>query len=148
MPASGMLKYRYIGGFYGSLHAKLPELHYVFDSIFHYIFYCHHPSLRSTQTSTILSPLSTLYAYIRSPSSSLSMATTGVREEPFPAPSRHAKGEVHGIPTEVSCTNFADKILVTVSQDGRLAQWVSQNQVPQEVILWQSKKRHVLTPHR
>lgn len=53
------------------------------------------------------------------------MATTGVREEPFPAPSRQAKGQVNGIPTEVSCTNFADKILITISQDGRLAQWVS-----------------------
>lgn len=53
------------------------------------------------------------------------MATTGVREEPFPAPSRHAKGQVNGVQTEVSCTNFADKILVTISQDGRLAQWVS-----------------------
>ncbi|KAJ4410663.1 hypothetical protein N0V82_009172 [Gnomoniopsis sp. IMI 355080] len=55
------------------------------------------------------------------------MASTQVNEEPFPAPSRQANGEVNGIPTEVSCINFADKIVVTVSQDGRLAQWV---QVP------------------
>ncbi|KAJ4389344.1 hypothetical protein N0V93_006811 [Gnomoniopsis smithogilvyi] len=55
------------------------------------------------------------------------MASTEVNKEPFPAPSRQANGEVNGIPTEVSCINFADKIVVTVSQDGRLAQWV---QVP------------------
>lgn len=52
------------------------------------------------------------------------MASTGVNEEPFPAPSRQANGEVNGIPTEVSSTSFADRIVVTISQDGRLAQWV------------------------
>ncbi|CAN8095467.1 unnamed protein product [Discula destructiva] len=55
------------------------------------------------------------------------MASIDVREESFPAPSRQANGEVNGIPTEVSSISFADKIVVTISQDGRLAQWV---QVP------------------
>ncbi|KAF3771003.1 hypothetical protein M406DRAFT_272376 [Cryphonectria parasitica EP155] len=55
------------------------------------------------------------------------MATDDVREEPFPAPSQQAKGQANGIPTDVSCVNFADKIVITISQDGRLAQWV---QVP------------------
>ncbi|KAI3396375.1 hypothetical protein diail_12265 [Diaporthe ilicicola] len=56
-----------------------------------------------------------------------SLASTDVREEPFPAPSKLANGIVNGIPTQVSCTNFADKILLTISQEGRLSQWV---QVP------------------
>ncbi|KZF21340.1 hypothetical protein L228DRAFT_249149 [Xylona heveae TC161] len=43
---------------------------------------------------------------------------------PFPAPARHASGTVGGISTEVMCMQFADKILITISQGGRLAQWV------------------------
>ncbi|KAJ9139261.1 hypothetical protein NKR19_g7520 [Coniochaeta hoffmannii] len=49
------------------------------------------------------------------------------RQEAFPAPSKHANGLVNGVETEVSSISFSDKIVVTVSQDGRLAQWV---QVP------------------
>lgn len=56
-----------------------------------------------------------------------STALSDVREEPFPAPSKLANGTVNGVPTQVSCTNFADKILLTISQEGRLSQWV---QVP------------------
>lgn len=52
------------------------------------------------------------------------MESTEIREEPFPAPSKQATGTVNGVETEVSCTNFADKILLTISQDGRLSQWV------------------------
>lgn len=52
------------------------------------------------------------------------MATSDVRDESFPAPSRQANGQVNGIPTDVSCINFADKIVITICQDGRLAQWV------------------------
>ncbi|CCC10073.1 hypothetical protein SMACR_02652 [Sordaria macrospora] len=55
------------------------------------------------------------------------MSENAVREEPFPAPSKQAKGLVNGVETEVSSMNFSDKIMVTISQDGRLAQWV---QVP------------------
>ncbi len=46
-------------------------------------------------------------------------------EDSFPVPSKQAKGTVNGIPTEASAIFFADKILLTVSQDGRLSQWVS-----------------------
>ncbi|KAG8158807.1 hypothetical protein KVR01_011250 [Diaporthe batatas] len=56
-----------------------------------------------------------------------STTSSDVREEPFPAPSKLANGTVNGVPTQVSCTNFADKILLTISQEGRLSQWV---QVP------------------
>lgn len=54
------------------------------------------------------------------------MSENAVREEPFPAPSKQAKGLVNGVETEVSSMNFSDKIMVTISQGGRLAQWVSQ----------------------
>ncbi|ROW09106.1 hypothetical protein VPNG_05725 [Cytospora leucostoma] len=55
------------------------------------------------------------------------MDSSDTRDEPFPAPSKEAIGTVNGIETEVSCINFADKILLTISQDGRLSQWI---QVP------------------
>jgi proteasome assembly chaperone 3 len=47
------------------------------------------------------------------------------RTEPFPAPSKKTTGTVNGISTEVEFISFADKIMITVSQSGRLAQWVS-----------------------
>ena len=57
---------------------------------------------------------------------SSSFLITGMdqRQEAFPAPSKHATGLVNGVETEVSSINFSDKIMVTISQDGRLAQWV------------------------
>ena len=45
----------------------------------------------------------------------------------YPAESKAATGDVNGVLTEVRVTLFKDKILVTVSQDGRLAQWVQAN---------------------
>ncbi|KAI8659631.1 hypothetical protein LRP88_06200 [Fusarium phalaenopsidis] len=50
-----------------------------------------------------------------------------LREESFPSRSREASGLVNGVATEVTSTNFSDKILLTISQDGRLSQWI---QVP------------------
>ncbi|KAK7414702.1 hypothetical protein QQX98_006470 [Neonectria punicea] len=55
------------------------------------------------------------------------MQSTDIREESFPAPAREASGLVNGIPTEVTSTSFSDKILITISQEGRLSQWI---QVP------------------
>ncbi|KAF4469700.1 hypothetical protein FALBO_3390 [Fusarium albosuccineum] len=55
------------------------------------------------------------------------MAAVDVREDPFPSRSREASGLVNGVATEVTSTSFADKILITISQDGRLSQWI---QVP------------------
>lgn len=52
------------------------------------------------------------------------MEPAETREEPFPAPSKQASGLVNGITTEVCSMNFADKIMLTISQDGRLSQWV------------------------
>ena len=43
---------------------------------------------------------------------------------PFPASTKQAAGLVGGIPTDVMCVSFSDKILITITQKGRLAQWV------------------------
>lgn len=42
----------------------------------------------------------------------------------YPARNKQASGLIEGIPTEVSSIQFADKIMVTITQGGRLAQWV------------------------
>lgn len=43
---------------------------------------------------------------------------------PFPAPTKQAAGEVNGVKTDVMSISFADKIMITITQNGRLAQWV------------------------
>jgi proteasome assembly chaperone 3 len=48
----------------------------------------------------------------------------GVEPTRFPAPSKQAAGSVNGTQTDVSSVYFADKILITISQGGRLSQWV------------------------
>jgi proteasome assembly chaperone 3 len=52
------------------------------------------------------------------------MAESGMREDVFPAKQTQAAGTVGGLATEVSRTDFSDKLLITISQEGRLAQWV------------------------
>lgn len=42
----------------------------------------------------------------------------------YPAKAKHASGLVDGILTEVTAISFTDKLLITISQDGKLAQWV------------------------
>jgi proteasome assembly chaperone 3 len=37
---------------------------------------------------------------------------------------------VNGIKTDVTCIQFSDKILVTVSQNGRLGHWVRSSAFP------------------
>jgi hypothetical protein len=48
-----------------------------------------------------------------------SVATTG-----YPATTKRAAGFVKDVPTVAMVVGFADKILITITQDGRLAQWV------------------------
>lgn len=48
-----------------------------------------------------------------------------VQHDDFPVPSRRAAGVVDGVATEAASLSFSDKILVTISQGGRLSQWVS-----------------------
>ncbi|KAK0626512.1 hypothetical protein B0T14DRAFT_534647 [Immersiella caudata] len=55
------------------------------------------------------------------------MADNDVRDESFPASSKQITGTVNSIQTETSRVDFSDKIVITVSQAGRLAQWI---QVP------------------
>lgn len=43
---------------------------------------------------------------------------------PFPARTKQAAGLVDGVKTDVMVMNFSDKIMVTISQQGRLAHWV------------------------
>jgi hypothetical protein len=52
------------------------------------------------------------------------MASIDVREDTFPSRSREVSGIVNGVATEITSTNFADKVLITISQEGRLSQWV------------------------
>lgn len=43
---------------------------------------------------------------------------------PFPATTKQIAGLVNGVQTDVVIMNFSDKIMVTISQAGRLAHWV------------------------
>lgn len=52
------------------------------------------------------------------------MEIPGLAEEPFPVRSREASGSVNGVPTEVTILDFSDRILLTISQEGSLSQWV------------------------
>lgn len=55
------------------------------------------------------------------------MAGPEAKEEPFPAKSKQAVGTVGGVQTEATAMSFNDKYLVTISQGGRLSQWVGLN---------------------
>lgn len=48
---------------------------------------------------------------------------------PFPAQTKQAAGEVAGIKTDVASVSFADKIMIMITQGGRLAQWVCVSRV-------------------
>lgn len=52
------------------------------------------------------------------------MASLEVREESFPARRHEISGSVNGAATDIARVDFADKILVTISQGGRLSHWV------------------------
>ncbi|KAJ5570224.1 uncharacterized protein N7459_009654 [Penicillium hispanicum] len=43
---------------------------------------------------------------------------------PFPAATKQVAGLVNGIQTDVMVISFSDKIIVTISQEGRLAHWL------------------------
>ncbi|KAI8623833.1 hypothetical protein F5Y19DRAFT_481303 [Xylariaceae sp. FL1651] len=55
------------------------------------------------------------------------MESVQIMEEPFPAASKQATGHIDGVATEASSLFFADRILITLCQEGRLSQWI---QVP------------------
>ena len=58
------------------------------------------------------------------------MTTPDVREDDFPAPSRETTGTVGDVPTQITRLDFSDKILLTISQRGRLSQWVYATPAP------------------
>ncbi|PGH31286.1 proteasome assembly chaperone 3 [[Emmonsia] crescens] len=43
---------------------------------------------------------------------------------PYPASTKQAAGVLGGVLTEVMSVSFSDKILVTISQNGKLGQWL------------------------
>jgi hypothetical protein len=43
---------------------------------------------------------------------------------PYPAETKQAVGEINGVVTDVMSVSFSDRIMVTITQGGRLAQWV------------------------
>lgn len=59
----------------------------------------------------------------------------GVADSRFPAPSKQAAGLVNGTQTDVSSVYFSDKILITISQGGRLSQWVYLLKVYPRIVL-------------
>ncbi|EME85539.1 uncharacterized protein MYCFIDRAFT_40917 [Pseudocercospora fijiensis CIRAD86] len=52
------------------------------------------------------------------------MATPFVTECAFPTPSKQAAGLINNTPTQVHSMAFTDKILITISQSGKLSHWV------------------------
>ena len=50
--------------------------------------------------------------------------SNGAEYTPFPAATKLAAGLVNGTQTDVSSIYFADKILISICQGGRLSQWV------------------------
>ena len=48
-----------------------------------------------------------------------------VTRTPFPATTKTATASIKGAEATATTAYFADKILITVSQGGRLAHWVS-----------------------
>lgn len=44
---------------------------------------------------------------------------------PFPATTKQVAGMVKGVKTDVMAMDFSDKIMIMISQEGRLAHWVS-----------------------
>ncbi|KAI5282227.1 hypothetical protein KEM54_002886 [Ascosphaera aggregata] len=44
-------------------------------------------------------------------------------EQPYPATTRVADGIINGVSTTAMCLEFADRILLTISQNGKLGQW-------------------------
>ena len=50
--------------------------------------------------------------------------------KPYPARTKQVAVEVNGAKTDVTCISFSDKIMVTITQKGILAQWVGHGTVP------------------
>jgi proteasome assembly chaperone 3 len=53
------------------------------------------------------------------------MSAIDIRGDAFPARRKAVTGPVSGTSTDITRVDFSDKILVTISQGGRLSHWVS-----------------------
>ncbi|KAL8710103.1 MAG: hypothetical protein Q9225_007343 [Loekoesia sp. 1 TL-2023] len=49
---------------------------------------------------------------------------TTISTTSYPAATKQAAGHIDGVLTDVTSTSFSDKIMVTITQNGRLAQWI------------------------
>jgi proteasome assembly chaperone 3 len=47
-----------------------------------------------------------------------------VTSDPYPARAKTSSSAIKGLQTVATAVNFADKIFITITQDGRLAHWV------------------------
>ncbi|KAI5286557.1 hypothetical protein KEM52_001948 [Ascosphaera acerosa] len=53
------------------------------------------------------------------------LASCSLHDLAYPATTRVADGAVDGVATTAMCVSFSDRILLTISQGGKLAQWFS-----------------------
>ena len=44
---------------------------------------------------------------------------------PYPAQTRQATATINNVPTSITSIAFADKIMITITQNGRLGQWLT-----------------------
>lgn len=56
----------------------------------------------------------------------------------YPAITKQIAGLIEGVPTEITSIQFADKIMVTITQGGRLAQWVERTLSRHLLHIWPS----------
>jgi hypothetical protein len=66
--------------------------------------------------------------YLHQTKMSIMAATTEaftITPSPFPARSKTASSRINGKETTATSMSFSDKILITVTQEGRLAHWVN-----------------------
>ncbi|KAI9838456.1 MAG: hypothetical protein M1837_002478 [Sclerophora amabilis] len=49
---------------------------------------------------------------------------SGVAHASFPARTKQASSIINGIQTDIMTVDFVDKIMITITQGGRLAQWI------------------------
>jgi hypothetical protein len=59
-------------------------------------------------------------------SSATASDTETCTDMPYPAQTKHAATRIDGILTEVLAIFFSDRIMISITQEGRLAQWVSE----------------------
>ncbi|KAL2889313.1 Proteasome assembly chaperone 3 [Ceratocystis lukuohia] len=52
------------------------------------------------------------------------MEASALIDTPYPIRAHTAVANVNGIPTEATSRVFTDKVMITLSQEGRLAQWI------------------------